>query len=173
MVILNTGKKIVKDRDGYLMDSSWVKSPCCWGAETGLTLREGKETRRRVGFMPPRLQCHGKEGNQVACGLHAVSSSMPQMKDGKQGGMWAPCRLVFNASGKSGNEAVCELHTTSSSTLQKGVETRRRVDSTPPRLWCHGKEKRGGMWFPCHLVVDAARRGNNEAAWDSRDFAGF
>ena len=39
------------------------------------------------------------------------------------------------------------------------------MDSTPPRLRCHGKDKRGGMWFPCRLVVDAAgRRRNNEAA---------
>jgi hypothetical protein len=47
----------------------------------------------------------------------------------------------------------------------EGKETRRRVDSTLPRLRCHGKEKRGGMWFPCRLVIDAAgRRENNEAA---------
>src|SRR5271154_3526718 len=97
--------------------------------------------------MPPRLQCHGKEGNQAACGLHAVSSSMPQMKDGKQGGMWAPCRLVFNASGKSGNEAACELHTTSSLIPREG-ETRRHVVSMPSRCRCRKEGKqRGGVGF--------------------------
>jgi hypothetical protein len=206
MVILNTGKKNVK------------------GAETRWTLREGKETRRRVGFMPPCLRCHGEEGkrggvwaprrlvldaavkkgNEAACGIHVASSSMTQRrgetrrrvgstpprlrcprKEGKRGGVWAPHRLVFDAPEKRGNEAACGLHTasssmapekrgnkaacglhtTSSSTPQEGVKTRRRVDSTPPRLRCHGKDKRGGMWFPCRLVVDAAgRRGNNEAA---------
>ena len=95
--------------------------------------------------MPPRLGCRRREG--------------------KQGGMWAPCCLVFDAPGKSGSGAACGLHTASSSMPQEGVETRRRVDSTPPRLRSHGKEKRGGMWFSCRLVIDTtARRGNNEAA---------
>ena len=98
-----------------------------------------------MGFMAPPLRCCGKER--------------------KRGGVWAPCRLVFDAPGMSGNEAVCEHHAASSSTPQEGVETRQRVDSTPPRLRCKGKEKRGGIWFPCRLVVDAARRrGSNEAA---------
>jgi len=103
------------------------------GAETRLTLREGKETRRHVDFMPPRLRCRGKEG--------------------KRGGVWAPCRLVFDAPGKSGNEAACGLHTTSSSMPREG-ETRRHVVSTPSRCRCRRKEgkQRGGVWVSRDLA---------------------
>ena len=77
--------------------------------------------------MSPRPRCHGEEG--------------------KQGGVWVPRRLVFDDPGKRGNEAACGLHTASSSMPQERGETRRRVDSTPPRLRCPRKGgKRGGMW---------------------------
>ena len=117
-----------------------------------MTLREGKETRRRVGFMPPRLRYCGKEGNEAACGLYATSSSMPQetgetgrrvgsmpprlqrpRKEWKRGGVWTPHRLVFEATGRR-NEAVCGFHAVSLSMPQQGGETtRRRVGVTRPR----------------------------------------
>ena len=116
-------------------------------ATSSLILRERGETRRHVDSMPPRLGYRRKEG--------------------KQGGVWAPCCLIFDTPGKNGSEAACGLHTASSSMPHKGVKMRQRVDSTPPCLQCHGKEKRGSMWFPCHLIIDAtARRGNN-SAWKS------
>ena len=106
----------------------------------------------------------GKGGNEAACGLHTASSSMPQ-KRGEMRWHVDSRRLVFDAPGKRGNRAACGLHTALSSTPQEGVEMRRHVDSTLPGLRCHGKDKRGSMWFPCRLIVDAAgRRGNNEAA---------
>jgi hypothetical protein len=153
--------------------------------------------------MPPCLRCHGEEGkrggvwaprrlvldaavkkgNEAACGIHAASSSMTQgrgetrrrvdstpprlrcpRKEGKRGGVWTPHRLVFDAPGKRGNEAACGLHTASSSMPQERGETRRRVDSTPPRLQRRRKEwKRGGVWTPHRLVFDATGR-INEAA---------
>ena len=152
------------------------------GAETRLTLREGKETRRRVGFMPPCLRCHGEEGkrggvwaprrlvldaavkkgNKAACGLHAASSSMTRRR--------REMRRLHTASSsmpqkKRGNEAACGLHTASSSMPQKSGETRRHVGSTPPRLRCPRKErKRGSVWTPHRLVFNAAGRSENEAA---------
>ena len=127
MVILNTGKKNVK------------------GAETRLTLREGKETRRRVGSTPPRPRCHG-EGE-------------------KRGGVWTPCRLVLDAVVKKGNKVECGFHAASSSMTQGRGETRRRVGSTPPHLRCPRKGgKRGGVWTPHRLVFDAPEKGGNKAA---------
>ena len=115
------------------------------GAETRLTLREGKETRRRVGFMPPCLRCHGEEG--------------------KRGSVWAPRRLVLDATVKKGNEAACGIHAASFSMTQGRGETRRRVDSTPPRLRCSREEgRRGGVWAPHCLVFDAPGKRGNEAA---------
>ena len=94
--------------------------------------------------MPPHLQYCGKEG--------------------KRGSVWAPCRLVFDATGKRGNKAACGLHTVSSSMPRERVEARQHVDSTLPRLQRRRKEwKRGGVWTPHRLVFDATGR-RNEAA---------
>ena len=82
--------------------------------ETRLTLREGRETRRRVGFMPLHLRRRRKER--------------------KRGGV---TDLEFDTAGRRGNDAACGLHATSSSTLQEGRETRetrRHVVSTSPML---------------------------------------
>ena len=90
------------------------------------TLQERGETRRHVGSTPPRLQHCWKEG--------------------KQGGVWTPRHLVFDAAGRRRNKAAYGFHAASSLMLQK-------------------EEKRGGVWFPCRLVVNAAGwMGNNEAA---------
>ena len=78
--------------------------------------------------------------------------------------MWTPCRLVFDAAGNRGNRAACGLHAASSLTPQERVEAGQRVDSTLPRLRCRRKAwKRGGVWTPHRLVLDATGR-INEAA---------
>jgi hypothetical protein len=150
------------------------------GAETRLTLREGKETRRRVGFMPPCLRCHGEEGkrggvwaprrlvfddpgkrgNEAACGLHAASSSMPQ----ERGETRRCVDSTLPRLQRRRNEAACGLHAALSSMPQERGETRQHMDSTPPRLQRRRKEwKRGGVWTPHRLVFDATGR-INEAA---------
>jgi hypothetical protein len=165
--------------------------PRCRGEEGK---RGGVWDPRRLVFDDP-----GKRGNEAGCGIHAASSSMTQgrgetrrcvdstlprlrcsREEGKRGGVWTPHRLVFDAPGKRGNEAACGLHAASSSMPQERGETRRRVDSTPPRLQRRRKEwkregvetrrsgnekewKRGGVWTPHRLVFDATGR-INEAA---------
>jgi hypothetical protein len=86
----------------------------------------------------------GRKRNKAACGFHAASSSMRRERGETR---WRV--------GSMPPHLRCP---------RKGMETRQRVDSTPPRVRGHGKETRGGMWFPCRLVVDAAGRRGNEAA---------
>jgi len=80
-----------------------------------------------------------------------------------------------DTGGRKRNKAVCGFHATSSLMLQKRGKMRWCVGSMPPCLWCPWKEWKwgsvwtshclGSMWFPCHLIVDAAgRRENNKAA---------
>ena len=118
---------------------------CGLHAASSLMPREGGETRRHVDSHATSSSTTRERGETS----RHVDSMTPRLrhcgKEGKRGGMWPARRLVFDAAERR--------------------KRRQRVVSTSRRR-CPRKDgkRRGSVWFPRCLVIDAAGRGGNDEA---------